>query len=100
MGVFLALWGRPDCLTGTAQEVLAALVLDMANHLSTYPLVHALLFVWPHCLRAPKLGWAAKLARRLPARHERFSFYQKLHIVPFIPRSLSESYCIGISHVL
>lgn len=72
MGVLLALRGRPDCLTCTAQEVLATLVLDMPNHLSTYPLVHALLIVWPHCLRALKLGWAAKLARRLPARHEMF----------------------------
>ena len=35
-----------------SKKVLAAPVLDMPNHLSTYLLVHALFCVWPHCLRA------------------------------------------------
>ena len=50
-GSFLALGGLfwTICMS---KKVLAAPVLDMPNHLSTYLLVHALFCVWPHCLRA------------------------------------------------
>ena len=50
-GSFLALRGLfwTICIS---KKVLAAPVLDMPNHLSTYLLVHALFCVWPHYLRA------------------------------------------------
>ena len=44
MGVFLALGGlfRAICSVQMSKKLLAALVLDMPKHISTYLLVHAL----------------------------------------------------------